>query len=98
MYKILIFLRKTGDESLLLRLQKSTVPKLEKLAGEKIGISEIEGAMLTEEKYFRFCEAEFAGKEDLDRKMQTPEGKELNKELASYGGNISVFYANYGDR
>ena len=97
MYKILIFLKKTGDDSVLLRFTNSTVPKLESLTKDKIKLAAIEGAALSEEKYSLYCEASFPKKEDLDMLMQSPEGKELNKDLAGYGSHISVFYANFGE-
>lgn len=97
MYKILIFLKKTGDESVLARFTQSTIPKLESLSGQKIHLAEIEGAMLSQEKFHKFCEALFPKKEDLDRLMQTPAGKEFNKDLAGYSNHISVFYANFGE-
>ncbi|MGE5430909.1 MAG: hypothetical protein ACM3QX_07540 [Syntrophomonadaceae bacterium] len=97
MYKILIFLKKTGDESVLTRFTSSTLPKLESLTGQKIHLAEIEGAMLSQEKFFKYCEAWFSKREDLDRLMQTAEGKEFNKDLAGYSNHLSVFYANYGE-
>lgn len=96
MYKILIFLKKTEDESLSIRFKNSTVPKLESLTGQKIEPLEIEGSMLSQEKFFLCCEASFSKREDLDRLMQSPEGKEFNKDLAGYGASISVFYAKSG--
>lgn len=97
MYKILIFLKKSEDESVLVRFTSSTVPKLESLSGQKIKPAEIEGAVLSQEKFSMFCEASFEKKEELDMLMQTPEGKELNKDIAGFGGYISVFYANFGE-
>lgn len=97
MYKILIFLKKTEDESVLVRFTNSTVPKFESLSGQKIKAAEIEGALLSQEKFIMFCEASFEKKEEMDRLMQTPEGKELNKDLAGFGGHVSVFYANFGE-
>lgn len=97
MYKILIFLKKTGDESLSIRFKSSTIPKLESLTGQKIEALEIEGALLSQEKFSMYCGASFSKREELDRLMQTPEGKEFNKDLAGYGFNISVFYAKSGE-
>ncbi|HEX2868596.1 MAG TPA: hypothetical protein VHO03_16265 [Ignavibacteriales bacterium] len=97
MYKLLIFLKKTGDESVLVRFNESTIPKLERLAGKKVSSAEIEGALLSPEKFEKFCEASFTDKSELDRLLQTPLGKELNKDLAAFGNHISVFYANFGE-
>ncbi|MGE5354553.1 MAG: hypothetical protein ACM3P0_20895 [Acidobacteriota bacterium] len=97
MYKILIFLKKTDDESVLARFTKSTLPRLESLAGQKVKLAEIEGALLSQEKFFKFCEAVFSRKEDLDKLLQTAEGKEFNKDLAGFGNHVSVFYANFGE-
>lgn len=97
MYKLLIFLKKTGDESVMVRFNGSTIPRLESLTGKKIETAKIEGALLSPEKYERLCEISFTDKSDLDRLLQTPEGKELNKDLAGFGNHISVFYANFGE-
>lgn len=97
MYKLLIFLKKTGDESVLARFNESTVPKLERLTGKIVETAEIEGSLLSPEKYERLCEVSFTDKSDLDRKLQTPEGRELNKDLAGFGSHVSVFYANFGE-
>ncbi|HEX2960593.1 MAG TPA: hypothetical protein VHO43_02315 [Ignavibacteriales bacterium] len=97
MYKILIFLKRTDDESVLSRFRQSTIPRLESLTGQKITLAEIEGASLSQEKFIKYCEAVFSKREDLDRLMQTPEGKEFNKDIAGYGSYISVFYADFGE-
>ncbi|MCU7494528.1 MAG: hypothetical protein HF314_01280 [Ignavibacteria bacterium] len=96
MYKILIFLKKVGDESVLTHFRDVTIPKLESLVKSKVPLADIEGSALSEEKYHKYCEAVFSKKEDLDRLFQSPEGKEFNKELAGLGRHISVFYANFG--
>lgn len=96
MYKLMIFLKRTDDDSVLQHFLNSTMPRLQKLTGQDTVSAVIEGSALNEEKFTRYCEFVFESADVLNQLLQSPEGKELNKDLASYHNNISIFFANYG--
>lgn len=92
MYKMLLFLKHTDDESVTLHFTNSTLPALGRLLNRELIASDIDGGKLTKEGFIKFCEASFASKEEMGRLMQSPAGKEFNKDLSGYHNFLSVFF------
>lgn len=95
MYKMLVFLKRTDEESVINHFNKYTINYLTKFAGEKIEIGTVESNLLTEEKYDKFCEVTMESKDVMDEKLASPEGKELQKDLADFHQFITFIFVNY---
>lgn len=97
MYKVLIFIKKSEEDAVLEHFKSSTLPGLIRLTGQQIEIGHVDGGLLSEEKFYKFCEITFKSSQELNELLQTPEGKVLNRDLSSFHNFISVFMINYGE-
>jgi len=95
MYKLLFFLHKTDDESVLQFFRDNTIKKLEGIIGKDVGIAEVESNLLLEQKYTYYCEISASSKEEMDKMMHSKAGKELNESLMDFHKNITVIAVNY---
>lgn len=93
---MLVFIKRSEEGSASEHFQSKVLPLLQKISNEKLNIANIDGAMLSEEKFSSFCEVSFPSSDYFNRLMQTPEGKQITKELAALNNVISVFFADYG--
>lgn len=97
MYKMLLFLHKTDEEGVEDHFKEFTLKYLSDLAGTEIKAAEVESNLLLEQKYRLFCEVEAASKEEWDGRMNSKEGKLLNKDLMDFHEFITVIFVNYGN-
>ena len=95
MYKLLFFLKKSSEEKVLNHFMNFTLNHISAVAGSEIKAGNVESNLLLEEKYDKFCELTADSKEEMDRKMSSPEGKELNKNLVDFHKFITVISINY---
>lgn len=95
MYKMLVFLKKTDEDSIKNHFDKYTLKYLANFAGKEIEVGEIESNLLTEEKYNKFCEVTMESKNAMDEKLASAEGKELQKDLADFHQYITFIFVKY---
>lgn len=95
MYKILIFLKKTDDEKVLDHFNNFILKNISSAAGTEVKAGNVESNLLLEEKYSKFCEINAASKEEMDKRMSSPEGKSLNKALMDFHQLLTVIAVNY---
>lgn len=95
MYKLLFFLHKGDDDSLLEHFKDVTIKNLSIINGKEIKIAKVEDNLLIDEKYSHFCEIEAATREEMDKLMNTKAGKELNKDLRDFHSDITIIPINY---
>lgn len=95
MYKLLLFLNKTNDEKIINHFEDYTLKYLTALTGVEIKSGQVESNLLLEQKFSRFCEVSVTSKEEWDRKMNSKEGRELNKHLMDFHQHISAIFVNY---
>lgn len=96
MYKLLFFLHKSDDETLLQHFKDVTIKNLSRITGKEIKIAKVENNLLLDEKYSHFCEIEASSQDEMDKLMHTKAGKELNKDLRDFHSDITIITINYG--
>ena len=97
MYKLLIFLKKTDKKEIINLFVEHTLKYFSNVAGKEIKAADVESNLLMESKYLKFCEIEVSSKEVWDNKMNSREGKELNKHLMDLHQFIDLIFVNYPD-
>lgn len=97
MYKILFFLHKTDNESLIHLFKEEIIGKLQEMTGKHIETAEVDTNFLLDQKYLLYCEISSASREDMDKLMYSKAGKELNKVLGEIINNITVIAVNYNN-
>jgi hypothetical protein len=97
MYKILFFLKKEHDDSVLDHFKNVTLKLLSDIAGTEIKLGKIESNLLSEVKYSHYCEIIARSKEEMDRLMNTKAGKELNKDLMEFHNFITTYSIDYSN-
>jgi hypothetical protein len=96
LYKLLLFLNRTNDNKIIDHFEDHTLRYLADVAGvEKIDSADVESNLLLPLKFSRFCEVTFQSKEEWDRKMNSREGRELNKHLMDFHQYITLIFVNY---
>ncbi|MFO7447399.1 MAG: hypothetical protein R6W90_13595 [Ignavibacteriaceae bacterium] len=95
MYKLLIFLKKTDEVKILDHFNNFILKSISSVAGAEVKSANVESNLLLEEKYSKFCELTAGSKEEMDKKMSSPEGKSLNKSLTDFHQFITVIPINY---
>ena len=95
MYKFLFFLKKTDEEKILEHFNKFILKGISSVAGTEIIAANVESNLLVEEKYSKFCELTAESKEEMDKKMSSPEGKAFNKSLMDFHQFVTVIPVNY---
>ncbi len=95
MYKLLLFLKKTDDEKVINHFNEFVVKYLSEIAGEEIKIADVESSLLLDQKYSKFCEVTMLSKDDWDRKINSPAGREFNKDLMDFHQFITVIFVDY---
>jgi len=95
MYKILFLLNKTDDEDINNHFKDYTLKQISAIAGEDIPAGIVDSNLLLDQKYSLMCELAAPSKEDMDIKMNSPEGKALNKDLVNFHQFLTVITVNY---
>lgn len=95
MYKLLIFLKKSGDEKIAEHFNDITLKHLNEVTGKEIKTAEVESNLLLETKYQKFCEAEFSSKQEMDNLFNSPAGKALSKDLEHFHEFLTIITVNY---
>jgi hypothetical protein len=95
MYKMLFLLTKSDDKNIINHFNDFTMKYISSLAGEEIKAGEVESNLLLDQKYSLMCELSASSKEEMDRKMGTPEGKALNKDLMDFHKYVTIIAVNY---
>ncbi len=97
MYKLILFLKKNDDESVISNFNRS-VELLSTLNKSEVAIAHVEPSLLSGEKYLYYCEFITLSKERMDELMASPEGREFNKIAGVLHNFLSVFFINYGEK
>jgi hypothetical protein len=98
MYKLLFFLKKTNDEQILNHFQNFTLKYLCELAAKEVKPGKVESSLLLDHKYMYFCELETSSKEEMDKKLNSPAGKELSKHLAELANHSTIIFVDYNEQ
>ena len=98
MYKCLVFLHKSDDESVLNHFNNFTIKYFSELIGKEVKSGKVESSLLLEQKYDRFFEVTVNSKEKWDELMTTAEGRTLNKDLMDFHKFITVIFINYNEQ
>lgn len=96
MYKILLMIKDSADEELIKHFRDDVINHLEKAAGVKIQIGNVDGAKLNPEPYIKTCEIVFKTKDEMDKALSSPDGKKFNRNLTSFMQHVSIFFIDYG--
>lgn len=97
MYKILFFLHKSDDATIVNSFRKKIVNKLSEIMGKDVKTAAVESNLLLEQKYSHYCEISTKNKEEMDILMYSKSGKELTKELNDLHKNLTVITVNFGE-
>lgn len=96
MYKILLMIKDSANDELIKYFRNDVIIHLEKAAGVKIQLGDVDGAKLNPEPYIKICEIVFKTKDEMDKALSTPDGKKFNRNLTSFIQHVSVFFIDYG--
>jgi hypothetical protein len=97
MYKLLLFLKKSGDPDFLNHFKNFTLPALKELSGKNVTAAKVESNLMIEQKYNWCCEVTAESKQEWDRLMATKAGIEINKDLGDFNSNIDLLFVNYDE-
>jgi hypothetical protein len=93
---MLVFLKNPkGDEDLANVFSSKIVTLLREMSGQDIKIFDIEGSALLEVKYSQMCEITTNSKEEMNKMLTDPKGKEFSKQVSSMMDSITIFHANH---
>ncbi len=95
MYKLLIFLKKTNEDNILEHFNNFILKNISSVEGIEVKAATVESNLLLDERYSKFCELTAGSKDEMDKKMSSPEGKTLNKSLMDFHQFITVIPVNY---
>lgn len=96
MYKLLMFLKNTDDESVINSFKRST-ELLSEIKKENIKIANVEPSLIDDEKYLYFCEFIAESKEKMDEYMSSPEGREFNKIAGTMHRFLKIIFVQIGE-
>ncbi len=94
MYKMMMFIKKSGDPNTIKHFRDFTIPILKELSGREIKPAKVESNLLVEKKYTWFCEVNVDSCDEWNRLMASKEGKKLNKDLMDFHQNIDIIFVN----
>lgn len=97
MYKMIFLLAKSDDKNILNHFHDFTLKSISAVAGGEIKAGVVESNLLLDNKYSRMCEIAASSKEEMDRRMGTPEGKALNKELMDFHKYLTIITVNFNN-
>ena len=95
MYRLLLFLNKTSEESIINHFKEFTIKNLSEAVGKEIKIGTVESSLLLEQKYTLFCEVSITSKDEWNSKMISKAGKEFNKDLVDFHRYITPIFIEY---
>ncbi len=95
MYRLLLFLNKTNEESVLNHFKEFIIKYLSEAIGQKIKIGKVESSLLLEQKHTLFCEVSIKSKEEWNSKMTSKAGKEFNRDLMDFHKHIIPIFIEY---
>ncbi len=95
MYKMFILLR-NKDEDLLNTFSSKTFEIIKELKSDSL-FGEIEGSVLTEDKFSRIIEIFTNDINEMNILLASAEGKNLTRHLSNYMGHITTFFAEFKD-
>lgn len=95
MYKLLIFIHKSKENNFLNFFRNSFLPLLTEIEGNEVKLAEVESNLLLDQKYSHFCELTANNKDEMDRKLNSSEGRSLGKLLMESHQHITVITVNY---
>lgn len=96
MYKILLMIKNSADDELIKHFRDYVIIHLEKAAGVKMQIGNVDGAKLNPEPYIKIYEILFKTKDEMDKALSSPDGKKFNRNLTGFIQHVSVFFIDYG--
>jgi len=97
MYKLLLFLKKTDNKEIMNLFNEQTLKYLSDINRKEIKAADVESNLLMDTKYAKFCEVTVSSKDEWDNKMNTREGKELNKHFMNLHQFLDLIFVNYPD-
>ncbi len=95
MFKILIFIHKTGDDKIINHFRDHTIKVLSEISNQNVNLAIVESNLLSEQKYSHFCEVVFNSKDEMERLMNSQKGLALNKDVMNFHQQITIISVNY---
>lgn len=95
MYKMLLLLKKTEDEFQEKIFEENIVNQLSEATGKKLLIGKVDSSLLLENEYLKFCEVNFASKDEMDELLASAKGKEFSKNFSQLAKLVTVILVNY---
>jgi len=95
MYKVLVFLKKSNEETVIDHFRKFFAACFSNLIGKEIDFGTVESNPLLEIKYSLFFEIDFESKEKWERLLGSEAGKELEKDLIEFHKYITIIFVDY---
>ncbi len=97
MYKVLIFLHKSEKNNFLNFFKNSFLPLLSEINDSEVRLASVESNLLLEQKYSHYCEITAKDKDEMDRKLNSSAGRNLNKLLMESHQNLTFIAINYSN-
>lgn len=95
MYKTIFLTHKTTDDQVSEILQKRVIPALAELFNQSIEMGKVESNLLNDIKYQSYFEINCKDRKSFDSLMNSPEGKNINKDLGSIFKFVTVYSINF---
>lgn len=98
MYKLLLFLKESDDSKIINHFTNVTLKHLSELSGNTVKVGKVESNLLLDTNYSIFCEIEAGSKDEMDKLMNTPSGRELSKDLYDFHNYVNVIYIDFNNK
>ncbi len=95
MYKLLLFLNKTNEESIINHFKNFTLKYLSNALKQEIKIGTVESNLLLEQKYSLFIEVSVDSSKEWNSLMASKDGREFNKDLMEFYKHITPIFISY---
>ena len=91
MYKTIFFIHKSEDHSVKTAVAERVIPALNELFNKDIKTGNVESNLLNEEKFDIYFEVNCENKTEFDRQMNSPQGRNVNKDLAGIFNYVTIY-------
>ncbi len=91
MYKTIFFVHKSDDESIKTAVIERVIPALKEIFNTEIKTGKVESNLLNPVKYDLYFEVTCKDKSEFDKQMNSPNGRNVNKELAGILNDVTIY-------
>lgn len=91
MYKTIFFVHKSDDESIKTAVIERVIPALKEIFNTEIKTGKVESNLLNPVKYDLYFEVTCKDKFEFDKQMNSPNGRNVNKELAGILNDVTIY-------